>query len=291
MPNLEYSREYSQFPSQPIRMRTFKDPDNTKAAVIEQIEQLKKNGNYTGAAELLKANPDLIDYAVQSDDINTLIEEILNAQVFALKEKQNLFYTPINCDYITKTRPLIISCENNSNTGMPYDYIYITSATDTPVYYAPYKNDNPITPNKHCGFAFFSDQNFDLYQIEYRVGQHAGGALYGKTHKKLGSGKMNLTIYTDSIPNSVGQGVMSGYSYGIFNYNMFNYGYGDAILKVDGLDFNHIYTGEVSSSGFPTAQAVNSLLIKPLLTSLPRFTADVEDVWISNEAIDYEVRT
>lgn len=285
MPNLEYSREYSQFPSQPIHMRTFKDPDNTKAAIIEQIEQLKKNGNYTGAAELLRSNPDLIDYAVQSDDINTLIEEILNAQMFALKEKQNLFYTPMSCDYITKTRPLIFSYINNSGSEMPYNYVYITSTTETPVYYAPYKNDNPITPDLHRGFAFFSNKTFDLRQVEYHVGQHLGGSLYGKTHRRTIFEKYNLTIYTDSIPNSVGQGVLGGYSYGIYNHSR-----GRIILNVDGITFNRINTSNVTSSQYPTAQAVNSLLIKPLLTTLPRFTADVEDVWISNEIIDYEVR-
>lgn len=80
----DYSNEYSKFPTQLISMREFKDITNDVDAIIQQIKTYKSEGKFTEAAELLRNNPNLASYMFSATDINTLVEEIYNAQIAAL---------------------------------------------------------------------------------------------------------------------------------------------------------------------------------------------------------------
>lgn len=79
-----YSNEYSKFPEQLISMREFKDITNDVDAIIQQIKTYKSEGKYAEAAELMRNNPNLASYMFSATDINTLVEEIYNAQIAAL---------------------------------------------------------------------------------------------------------------------------------------------------------------------------------------------------------------
>ena len=79
-----YSNEYSQFPDQLISMREFKDVTSDIDAIIQQVKTHKKNGDYAAAAQVLRNNPSLASYMFSATDINTLVEEIYNAQIAAL---------------------------------------------------------------------------------------------------------------------------------------------------------------------------------------------------------------
>lgn len=84
----DYTHEYSKFPNELISKRAYKDVNDSVAAKINGIKALQAEGRYSEAAALI---PDVKDYLLGADVINTLIEEIRNAQIYAKGAKQCIY--------------------------------------------------------------------------------------------------------------------------------------------------------------------------------------------------------
>ena len=60
----EYSREFSNFPSEKITKHNFKNVDDTIASIINQINSLRLQGLYNQAARIIQNNYDILSYYI-----------------------------------------------------------------------------------------------------------------------------------------------------------------------------------------------------------------------------------
>lgn len=88
----DYTNEYSTFPENLITMKEYKDITDDIAAIVGEIETAKAAGNFSQALEIIKAHPELSDYNFSASDINRIIEEIRNAQIFAQSITKSITY-------------------------------------------------------------------------------------------------------------------------------------------------------------------------------------------------------
>lgn len=88
----DYTHEFSNYPDSLIDMRTFKDINDEIASVVAQIEAAKADGDYADAIAIIKAHPELADYDFSANDINRIIEEIRNSQIFVTTITQGITY-------------------------------------------------------------------------------------------------------------------------------------------------------------------------------------------------------
>ena len=79
----DYTHEYSNFPDELITMKEYKDINDEIASVVAQIETAKANGDYATAVAIVSAHPELSDYNFSASDVNRIVEEIRNAQIYA----------------------------------------------------------------------------------------------------------------------------------------------------------------------------------------------------------------
>lgn len=101
---VQITNEYSNFPSRVLEKHNFKDVDNIAAPLVNQVKNLQSQGKYNEAAAIINQNAALLkQYIIDTPLINKLIEEIRNAQIYAVQQKQSVF--------ISDTEPL--SCVND----------------------------------------------------------------------------------------------------------------------------------------------------------------------------------
>ena len=75
----EYSREFSNFPSEKITKHNFKNVDDTIASIINQINSLRSQGLYNQASRIIQNNYDILShYIVDAITFRTWEEEIYN---------------------------------------------------------------------------------------------------------------------------------------------------------------------------------------------------------------------
>lgn len=88
----EITNEYSNFPSQLIQKHNFKDVDNSVAEIIKEIKDLQAQENFKEATEKINLHKEILkNYIIDASFINTLVEEIRNTQIYALRQCQNVF--------------------------------------------------------------------------------------------------------------------------------------------------------------------------------------------------------
>ena len=88
-----YTQEYSRFPHKVIAQHNFRDADNSIASLINEIENYKLQGNFEVASKIISENADLLShYTIDATTINTIEEEIRNAQIMALQKHQCVYY-------------------------------------------------------------------------------------------------------------------------------------------------------------------------------------------------------
>lgn len=88
----EFTHEYSQYPDKLMTKRTFKDVDDSIAMKVSEIQDLRRSGNYTKAAQRIN-ELNIKDYNFSASDVNWLIEEIRNTQIYAKQKRQNIYNT------------------------------------------------------------------------------------------------------------------------------------------------------------------------------------------------------
>lgn len=89
----EYSREFSNFPSEKITKHNFKNVDDTIASIINQINSLRSQGLYNQASRIIQNNYDILShYIVDAITFRTWEEEIYNTQKYARQVQQSIFF-------------------------------------------------------------------------------------------------------------------------------------------------------------------------------------------------------
>lgn len=88
---MEYTHEYSQYPDELIELVDYKNVDDTVGGLINEIETYRAQGNYLAATDLIERYADrLKKYNIDMTLINSMVEEIRNAQIKALTDGQFL---------------------------------------------------------------------------------------------------------------------------------------------------------------------------------------------------------
>lgn len=97
--NHKYRAEAESFPNAIPEIFEYKDVDSTVAATIATIEQMIASGNFTEASDAIDkyeksvSNPSksLAHYLLSAADINRILEDIYNTQIYAAKQKQEIY--------------------------------------------------------------------------------------------------------------------------------------------------------------------------------------------------------
>lgn len=99
---VDFTHEYSNYPTAVIEKHNFKDVDNNVAVMINTIKALQSQGLYQEAAEVIQKNKETLkQYVIDTALINELIEQIRNTQKYALSARQSI--------YTTETEPYAMS--------------------------------------------------------------------------------------------------------------------------------------------------------------------------------------
>lgn len=96
----EYSREFSNFPSEKITKHNFKNVDDTIASIINQINSLRSQGLYNQASRIIQNNYDILSYyIVDAITFRTWEEEIYNTQKYARQKQQSIYFDASEEDF------------------------------------------------------------------------------------------------------------------------------------------------------------------------------------------------
>lgn len=96
----EYSREFSNFPSEKITKHNFKNVDDTIASIINQINSLRSQGLYNQASRIIQNNYDILShYIVDAITFRTWEEEIYNTQKYARQKQQSIYFNASEEDF------------------------------------------------------------------------------------------------------------------------------------------------------------------------------------------------
>lgn len=87
----KYTHEYSNYPDELIELTNYQNVDDSIGGLINQINALRNQGNYSGATELInRYSEQLKKYSLDMAQINAMVEEIRNAQIRAKEAGQFL---------------------------------------------------------------------------------------------------------------------------------------------------------------------------------------------------------
>lgn len=88
-----FTHEYSNFPNEVITIKEYKDVDDAVASLVQQINSYRNTGDFASANQLIAENKALLSaYNFASEDINRIVEEIRNAQVYAKEGNNTVYY-------------------------------------------------------------------------------------------------------------------------------------------------------------------------------------------------------
>lgn len=96
----QYENEFSNFPNKKITKHNYKNVDDNIAPIINQINSLRTQGLQNQASRIIDANKDtLAQYVIDAVTFRTWEEEIYNAQNYALKIQQQIYFDDEEPDY------------------------------------------------------------------------------------------------------------------------------------------------------------------------------------------------
>lgn len=89
----KYENEYSSFPYKKITKHNFSDVNDDVAAIINQINALRSQRQYSQAAQILQANREALSrFIVDAETFRTWEDEIYNAQKYAKQVQQSIHF-------------------------------------------------------------------------------------------------------------------------------------------------------------------------------------------------------
>ncbi len=87
-----YTHQYSNFPSQVMEQTYYKDVDDSVSELVNTIKKTRAEGQYAEASNMISRNiSKLKNMFISAVDINRLVEEIRNAQIFAIKKRKLVY--------------------------------------------------------------------------------------------------------------------------------------------------------------------------------------------------------
>lgn len=89
-----YTHEYTQFPesnSVTTLTPTFKNIDSTVGNVVASLQKAKAESDFGTVAKIIEQNSNLVDYIIDAEIINTLVEDLRNTQIYAKQVQQNIY--------------------------------------------------------------------------------------------------------------------------------------------------------------------------------------------------------
>lgn len=94
-----FENEFSNFPDQLIALHEYENVSDAVASLINQINALRKAGDYSGAQEIIKKNTALLSKSiVDATTFRTWEEEIYNTQLYAKRKKQDIYFDRVEPD-------------------------------------------------------------------------------------------------------------------------------------------------------------------------------------------------
>lgn len=89
----KYETEYSNFPSKKITKHNFLDVTDEIATIVNQINALRAQGQYSQAAQLIQKNKEILSqYIIDAETFRTWENEIYNAQKYAKQVQQSIYF-------------------------------------------------------------------------------------------------------------------------------------------------------------------------------------------------------
>ena len=89
----KYETEYSKFPTKKITKHNFLNVTDEIATIINQINTLRSQGQYSQATQLLQENKEtLLQYIADAETFRTWEDEIYNAQKYAKQVQQSIYF-------------------------------------------------------------------------------------------------------------------------------------------------------------------------------------------------------
>lgn len=89
----QYENEFSSFPLKKIIRHNFRNIDDNAASLINQINQLRSQGLYSQAANIIQNNKGILSqYIIDATIFRTWEEEIYNAQKYARQVQQSIYF-------------------------------------------------------------------------------------------------------------------------------------------------------------------------------------------------------
>lgn len=88
-----YTHEHSNFPLELINVKEYKNVDDYIKGFVNQIQLLREQGYYAEAARMIRTSADMTPYNFDAEDVNRIVEEIRNTQIYAQGQKQAIFYS------------------------------------------------------------------------------------------------------------------------------------------------------------------------------------------------------
>ena len=96
----QYENEFSNFPYQKITKHNFKNVDAGIASTINEINDLRSQGKYIEAAQIIENNKNVLSqYLVDAITFRTWEEEIYNTQKYAKQAQQVIYFEDEEPDY------------------------------------------------------------------------------------------------------------------------------------------------------------------------------------------------
>ena len=96
MANYGYTYEYRSpgFPTSVMNSGDYRDVSDGIGEIINEINNYRNKGKYDYAAKLIRENAEVLSkVSFGASHINSLIEEIRNAQLYALESAQEIYTT------------------------------------------------------------------------------------------------------------------------------------------------------------------------------------------------------
>lgn len=89
----EYRSASESFPNVIPDIIEYKDVDSSVASVVMRIEGYIKANDYETANSIIQENAALLsNYIISAADINRIIEDIRNTQIYGMEKSQDIFF-------------------------------------------------------------------------------------------------------------------------------------------------------------------------------------------------------
>lgn len=88
-----YRTKSEAFPQRVTETKTFQDVDASVSNMVATVQGYYASGQFQEASNYILAHPVLKNYMMTNVDINRILEDLYNLQIFALRRRQDIYLT------------------------------------------------------------------------------------------------------------------------------------------------------------------------------------------------------